>query len=135
MSRRSDTLNVFEALEKICNPQSDQGNEALFGAKVVIFPPDDGSDTDEDEGGDNNCIPDHLCKKQLLAAAEVEFVNTRLQPNSDEPQTSDSGFQQVYVSKFELHLFGYIFILLVIFSNIVLKIVAMSFDKNYRVHF
>ena len=103
---QSDTLNVFEALEVICNPQSDQGNEASFGAKLVIFPSDDDSDTDEDEGSDNNCIPDDLCKKQLLADAKMEFVNTRLQPNCDGPQSSYSGLQQVCVSKFELRLFG-----------------------------
>ena len=57
MSRQSDTLNVFEALEVICNPQSDQGNEASFGAKLVIFPPDDDSDTDEDEGSDQRWSP------------------------------------------------------------------------------
>ena len=61
MSKLTEKLNVFEALKKIFNPKPHACIGSMVSdAKIVILPPDnDGSDTDEDDGGDSNGIPDN----------------------------------------------------------------------------
>ena len=54
MSKLNEKLNVLEALEKIFNlkPPTCSGS-MVCDAKIAILPPDnDGSDTDEDDGGE-----------------------------------------------------------------------------------
>ena len=73
-------MTVFEVLETIEALQFEEGfvdGESVSAANVIIFPPEDeGMDTDEDDGKDVNCIPDNLCGRQLLSAAELDFLGT-----------------------------------------------------------
>ena len=80
MSKLTEKLNVFEALEKIFNPKPPACSGSMVSdAKIVTLPPDnDGSDTDD--GGDSNGIPDNLSKKKQLAGAELELEYVRPHP-------------------------------------------------------
>ena len=93
MSKVNQKLNVFEALEEIFNPKPPAYSGSMVSdAKIVILPPDnDGSDTDEDDGGDSNGIRDNLCKNQLLADAELEleYVGPQSVTSTDQPSTSE----------------------------------------------
>ena len=73
-------MTVFEVLETIEALRFKEGfvdGESVSAANVIIFlPEDEGMDTDEDDGNDVNCILDNLCGKQLLSAAELDFLGT-----------------------------------------------------------
>ena len=70
-------MTVFEVLETIEALWFEEGfvdRESASAANVIIFPPeDDGMDTDGDDGNGVNCIPDNLCGRQLLSAAELDL--------------------------------------------------------------
>ena len=82
MSKLNEKLNAFEALEKLLNPKPLACSRSMVcDAKIVILSPDnDGLDTDEDDGGDSNGIPENLSTKQLLADVESELEYVRPQP-------------------------------------------------------
>ena len=71
---------MFEVLETIEALQCEEGfvdDEFVSAANSIMFPPEDeGMDTDEDDGNGVNCIPDNLCGRQLLSAAELDFLGT-----------------------------------------------------------
>ena len=73
-------MTVFEVLETIEALRFEEGfvdGESVSAANVIIFPPEDeGMDTDEDDGNDVNCIPNNLCGRQLLSAAELDLLGT-----------------------------------------------------------
>ena len=61
MSSESEKFTVFEALKFLHINENVQSNtSAPYGANLVLFPPqDDGSISDEDDGGG---FPDNLCR-------------------------------------------------------------------------
>ena len=73
-------MTVFEVLETIEALRFEEGfveGEPVSAVNVVIFPPEDeGMDTDEDDENDVNFIPDNLCRRQLLSAAELDLLGT-----------------------------------------------------------
>ena len=73
-------MTVFKVLETIDALQCEEGfvdGEFVSAANVIIFPPEDeGMDTDEDDENGVNCIRDNLCRRQLLSAAELDFLRT-----------------------------------------------------------
>ena len=74
-------MTVFEVLktiEALRFEESFADGESVSAANVIIFPPeDDGMDTDKDDGNGVKCIPDNLCRRQLLLAAELDLQETR----------------------------------------------------------
>ena len=73
-------MTVFEVIETIKALRFEEGfvdGESVSAANVIIFPlEDEGMYTDEDDGNGVNCIPDNLCGRQLLSAAELDLRGT-----------------------------------------------------------
>ena len=93
---QNKNMTVFEALEVLETLESKENfvaGESVSTANVIIFPPkNDGMDTDEDDGNDVNCIPDNLCRRQLLSDAELDLQGTgSTKLITDESQASACG--------------------------------------------
>ena len=77
-------MTVFEVLETIEALRFEEGfvdGESVSAAIVIIFPPED--------DGNVVCIPDNLCGRQLLSAAELDLQGTGgTNLIIDEPQAS-----------------------------------------------
>ena len=66
-----DDLKVvlIEALEKLQDELEEE--RQLEGIDIVISPPNDGDETEEDSGPEDCCDPDKLSSQQLTVGAEV----------------------------------------------------------------
>ena len=70
-------LEVLETIEDLLFEKGFVEGESVSAANVIIFPrEDDGMGTDEDDGNGINCIPENLCGRQLLSAAELDLWGT-----------------------------------------------------------
>ena len=76
-NKKMTVFEVVETIEALRFEEDFVDGESVSAANVIIFPPEDkGMDTDEDDGNDVNCIPDNLCGRQLLSAAELDLLGT-----------------------------------------------------------
>ena len=90
---QNKTMTVFEVVETIEALRFEEGfvdRESVSAANVIIFPPED-EGNDEDNRNDVNCIPNNLCEKQFLSDAELDSQGTGgTNMITDESQVSGS---------------------------------------------
>ena len=90
---QNKTMTVFEVSETIEALRFEEGFvdcESVSVANVIIFPPED-EGNDEDNRNDVNCIPNNLCEKQFLLDAELDLQGTGgTNMITDESQVSGS---------------------------------------------
>ncbi|KAK4327567.1 hypothetical protein Pmani_001974 [Petrolisthes manimaculis] len=84
------------------NQESKDENEEIRGKdieKIVIFPPKDGAETDDDSDDDDTRNLNHLTAPQLVSECEIEgYLGTYQSPAIKSPNCGSRGEKRVHQS-------------------------------------